>query len=75
MQNNNTLDASKRVGVDSKNVANTSANPVLPYWDNNEINKRLEEHTKFLAEWEELLNKTGSVVTMAILTDNLCNNL
>ena len=64
--NNNSIDATKRTGVDAKNAAYTSANTVLPYWDNNEINKRLEEHTKLLTEWEELLNKTGNVLHISL---------
>lgn len=61
MQSNNSLHSSKPTGLDSKNstYAPNTSNPALPFWDNNEINKRLDEHAKLLTEWEELLNRTG----------------
>lgn len=31
---------------------------VLPYYDENEINKKLAENNKYLNEWDELLTRT-----------------
>lgn len=59
MQSSNAIDGSKRVTIDPKTTAYPPNNPTLPYWDNNEINKRLDEHARLLTEWEELLNRTG----------------
>jgi len=45
----------KRQKIDSK----PSASAPLPYYDEAEINKKLAEHTKYLHEWEELINRNG----------------
>lgn len=31
----------------------------LPDWDANEISRKLEENTRYLAEWTDLLDKNG----------------
>lgn len=50
---------SSKVGsVDSK----SNIPLILPYWDDAEINRRLEEHSKLLAEWDDLLTRTGMLI-------------
>ena len=52
----NTYSSSNKGGnVDSK----SNVPVILPYWDDAEINRRLDEHSKLLAEWDDLLNRTG----------------
>ena len=51
----------QRTGNQDLKATTAGASVVLPYMDNNEINKKLEEHSKLLKEWEDLLNRTGIV--------------
>lgn len=41
-----------------KNPTTNSTPLTIPNWDSNEIDRRLEEQTKCLIEWEELINRT-----------------
>lgn len=37
----------------------STAQIALPDWDADEISRKLEENTRYLAEWTELLDKNG----------------
>jgi hypothetical protein len=43
----------------------------LPDWDANEISRKLEENTRYLAEWTDLLDKNGFLLFSLCLSANV----
>jgi len=66
----------KRQKIDSKSSVSVSA--PLPYYDEAEISKKLAEHTKYLHEWEELINRNGQWTVTLVASSYLslpCNTV